>query len=44
MKHSFLILARCVFVPQIGICTTKTLAPKGGINHSEVVITKPDKR
>ena len=22
--------ARCVFVPQIAICTTKTLAPKGG--------------
>ena len=21
--------ARCVFVPQIAICTTKTLAPKG---------------
>ncbi|WP_404812884.1 hypothetical protein ACIRNY_08080 [Capnocytophaga canimorsus] len=30
--------ARCVFVPQIVICRTKTLAPKGGINHSEVVI------
>ena len=29
MKHPFLILARCVFVPQIAICTTKTLAPKG---------------
>ena len=29
MKHPFLILARCVFVPQIVICTTKTLAPKG---------------
>ena len=30
--------ARCVFVPQITICTTKTLAPKGGLNHSKVVI------
>ena len=30
--------ARCVFVPQIAICTTKTLAPKGGLNHSKVVI------
>ena len=29
MKHSFLILERCVFVPQIAICPTKTLAPKG---------------
>ena len=29
MKHPFLILARCVFVPQIVICTTKTLAPTG---------------
>ena len=29
MKHPFLILARCVFVPQIAICTTKTLAPLG---------------
>ena len=29
MKHSFLILARCVFVPQIAICPTKTLTPKG---------------
>ena len=29
MKHPFLILARCVFVPQIVICTTKPLAPKG---------------
>ena len=29
MKHPFLILARCVFVPQIAICPTKTLAPKG---------------
>ena len=29
MKHSSLILARCVFVPQIIICTTKTLAPTG---------------
>ena len=32
--------ARCVFVPQIAICTTKTLAPKGGLNHSKVVIRK----
>ena len=29
MKLPFLILARCVFVPQIAICTTKTLAPLG---------------
>ena len=29
MKHPFLILARCVFVPQIAICPTKTLATKG---------------
>ena len=29
MKHPFLILARCVFVLQIVICTTKTFAPKG---------------
>ena len=29
MKHPFLTLARCVFVPQIAICPTKTLAPKG---------------
>ena len=29
MKHPFLILARCVFAPQIAICTTKTLAPTG---------------
>ena len=29
MKHSFLILARCVFVPQIAICPIKTLAPLG---------------
>ena len=29
MKHPFLTLARCVFVPQIAICTTKTLAPLG---------------
>ena len=32
--------ARCVFVPQIAICTTKTLALKGGLNHSKVVIRK----
>ena len=32
--------ARCVFVPQIAICTTKTLAPIGGLNHSKVVIKK----
>lgn len=25
-----LILARCVFVPQIAICRTKTLAPEEG--------------
>lgn len=29
MKHPFLIPARCVFVPQIVICTTKTLASTG---------------
>ena len=29
MKHPFLILARCVFVPQIAICPTKTLTPTG---------------
>ena len=29
MKHPFLILARCVFVPQIAICPTKALAPLG---------------
>ncbi len=29
LSTSFLILARCVFVPQIAICTTKSLAPKG---------------
>ena len=29
MKHPLLILARCVFVPQIGICPTKTLTPTG---------------
>lgn len=40
LSTSFLILARCVFVPQIAICTTKTLAPKGGLNHSKVVIRK----
>ncbi|ATV33455.1 hypothetical protein CUC00_03190 [Prevotella intermedia] len=32
--------ARCVFVTQITICTTKTLAPEGGLNHSKVVIRK----
>ncbi|WP_257898451.1 hypothetical protein [Segatella salivae] len=29
--HIILDTARCVFVPQIAICTTKTLAPKGEI-------------
>ena len=29
LSTSFLILARCVFVPQIAICTTKALTPKG---------------
>ena len=29
LSTSFLILARCVFVRQIAICTTNTLAPKG---------------
>ena len=41
-RHGFIIpfftSARCVFVPQIAICTTKTLAPEGGLNHSKVVI------
>ena len=40
LSTSFLILARCVFVPQIAIYTTKTLAPKGGLNYSKVVIRK----
>ena len=38
--HIILDTARCVFVPQIAICTTKTLAPIGGLNHSKVVIKK----
>ena len=38
LSTSFLILARCVFVTQTAVCTTKTLAPKGGLNHSKVVI------
>ena len=29
LSTSFLILARCVFVTQTAVCTTKTLAPKG---------------
>lgn len=29
LSTSFLILARCVFVTQNSVCTTKTLAPKG---------------
>ena len=41
-RHGFIIpfftSARCVFVPRIAICTTKTLAPEGGLNHSKVVI------
>ena len=35
--------ARCVFVTQTAICTTKTLAPKGGLNHSKVVIKSNEK-
>lgn len=38
LSTSFLILARCVFVTQTAVCPTKTLAPKGKLNHSEVVI------
>ena len=34
----FLILARCVFVTQTAVCTTKNLAPKGEMNYSKVVI------
>ena len=30
MKRPVLTPARCVFVPQIAICPTKSLAPKGG--------------
>ena len=30
MKHSFLILARCVFVRQTIVLPTKTLVPRGG--------------
>ena len=39
----FLILARCVFVTQTAVCTTKTLAPKGVFNHSKVVIKETEK-
>ena len=35
--------ARCVFVPQTAVCTTKTLAPKGVFNHSKVVIKETEK-
>gem|GEM_PF-1455707 len=31
-------IAGCVFVTQTIVCPTKTLAPKRGLNHSEVVI------
>ncbi|PIK17189.1 hypothetical protein CTI16_09175 [Prevotella intermedia] len=34
----FLILARCVFVTQTAVCTTKPLASVRGNNHSKVVI------
>ena len=34
----FLILARCVFVTQTAVCTTKILAPKGEMNSSKVAI------
>ena len=36
--------ARCVFVTQTAVCPTKTLAPKGGINHSKVVIRETKTR
>ena len=43
-RHGFIIpfstSARCVFVTQTAVCTTKTLAPEGGLNHSKVVIRK----
>ena len=35
--------ARCVFVTQTAVCTTKTLAPKGVFNHSKVVIKETEK-
>lgn len=41
---SFLILARCVFVTQTAVCPTKTLALKGGLNHSKVVIRRTKTR
>ena len=37
-SYQLLILARCVFVTQTAVCTTKTLASKGEINYSKVVI------
>ena len=43
LSTSFLILARCVFVTQTAVCTTKTLAPKGVFNHSKVVIKETEK-
>ena len=36
--------ARCVFVRQTTVCPTKTLAPKGGLNHSKVVIRQQTKQ
>ncbi|PIK19595.1 hypothetical protein CTI18_11920 [Prevotella intermedia] len=36
--------ARCVFVTQTAVCPTKALAPKGGINHSKVVIRETKTR
>ena len=42
LSTSFLILARCVFVTQTAVCTTKTLAPKGEMNYSKVVIRRPN--
>ena len=41
-SHHLLILARCVFVTQTAVCTTKTLAPKGEMNYSKVVIKKTE--
>ena len=28
------------YISKVCLCTTKTLAPKGGLNHSKVVIKK----
>ena len=43
LSTSFLILARCVFVTQTYSCITKTLAPKGEMNYSKVVIKKTER-